>query len=50
MSATQEENEVESLQEWIRELLIRNQQLRMALLEMKAREQAGCVGRNPSGD
>jgi hypothetical protein len=46
MSATQETNAVERLQEWICELLIKNQQLRMALIEVKARERGDCVGRN----
>jgi hypothetical protein len=46
MNATQETNAVESLQEWICELLIKNQQLRMALVELKARERMDFVGRN----
>jgi hypothetical protein len=46
MSATQETNAVESLQKWICELLIKNQQLRMALVELKAKERMDCVGRN----
>ena len=35
-----------SLQEWICVLLIKNQQLRMTLIEMKAREQEDASGRN----
>jgi hypothetical protein len=33
------------LQQWICELLIKNQQLRMALMDMKSREQEGADGR-----
>jgi hypothetical protein len=50
MSATQEEKVVESLQNWICELLIENQQLRTALLEVKARGQMDCVRRDRSSD
>jgi hypothetical protein len=50
MSASQEENEVESLREWIRELLIKNQQLRIALAEVKTREQVKCVERHVSSN
>jgi hypothetical protein len=35
-----------SLQEWICELLIKNQQLRMALMEAKSREQVDGDGCN----
>lgn len=34
------------LQEWVCELLIKNQQLRMTLSEMKARQQEDADGRN----
>jgi hypothetical protein len=50
MSAPHEDNVVESLQAWICELLIKNQQLRMALMEVKAREQTDCVRRDRSSD
>ena len=32
------QDELRSLQQWVCELLIKNQQLRMALMEMKAKE------------
>jgi hypothetical protein len=40
IEGSQEERQIrlEGLQEWIRELLLKNQQLRMALLEMGASE------------
>jgi len=38
---------LQGLQEWICELLIKNQQLRMALMEMKARGPGDDNGRNP---
>jgi FtsZ-binding cell division protein ZapB len=41
---TQEVHTVASLQARICELLIKNQQLRTALMEMKAREQMDCAG------
>jgi hypothetical protein len=37
---------LEGLQEWIYELLIKNQQLRMKLMEMKARELGDDNGHN----
>jgi hypothetical protein len=43
MSATQEANAIESLQDRIRELLIKNQHLRIALMEVKVREQIDCI-------
>jgi hypothetical protein len=36
MSATQGQNAIESLQDWTCELLIKNQRLRIALIELKA--------------
>jgi hypothetical protein len=45
----QGENLVESLQEWICELLIKNQQLRIALMEVKA-GRMDCVGRGAQRD
>jgi hypothetical protein len=50
MNATQEANAVDSIQEWIRELLIKNQQLRIALMEVKVREQMDCFGCDASND
>jgi hypothetical protein len=50
MNATEEANSVESLQEWIRELLIKNQQLRIALMEVKAREGMDCVAHSAGND
>jgi len=38
---------LQGLQEWICELLIKNQQLRMALMEMKTRGPGDDNGRNP---
>lgn len=46
MSVAREANALESLQEWICEPLIKNQQLRNALIELKAREQEECDSRN----
>jgi hypothetical protein len=43
---TRGKNAVESLQEWICELLIKNHQVRMALMELKARERMDCFGSN----
>jgi hypothetical protein len=39
-----------SLQEWICELLIKNQQLRMTLMEMKTTEMREVGGRNANSD
>jgi hypothetical protein len=41
---------VESLEEWISELLIEIHRLRLALMEVKARERMDCFGRDASSD
>lgn len=43
MNDTRQEwqDQLTSLQQWVCELLIKNQQLRMALMEMKAKEPGG---------
>jgi hypothetical protein len=48
MECLEEEWQVrfQSLQKWICELLIKNQQLRMALIEMNTREPGDRDGRN----